>query len=767
MKNLIVSLALIATLFSNACSAGETLSQIRQTLGFEDLRVNTKLDDLLSSPKAYYNKSVTIRALYRGPGTLFLSNLSPFTAEQYLNFHIWPYGAELWSDKGIRSLFTTCYLSRYNDNFDKLRSMPPYTPIIIHARVDGVVENTPLLEVKTISFIEEPRLSKMAITQMRKGYAWFGEERYDTASLHFNRALQENPPLWASLEIETALADIAFNQELYEQARLQYLAILERGATRQVLLPRIIKASLESKNSAAINGVGVYGAELTTLNPADPWGHLASGITLYKKRDYRAALQSLQRSLFRDQGIRHTYLWKARSYIALGESKLAITAFLEGLTRFENNILLNSELAETYLRESEYAAALPYFKKLTEHLVPSSAHFPWRMAECKIGLNDEEGAIKALEIALDRDPKHLDALITLGGIHFSNKRYGQATTYLTRAIAIDPSAIEAHIKLGFMSWETKKLNEAEKHFNTALALNPDHLRCLLYMGKVNWQQGKIDLSLQRLSHLVALTPADRLIRLDLARRAQSKERHQIALKHFTVLSAAKPHREESLFALSVSNIAIRNYKAAQANLEALATDYPANLAGLNNLSYLCTTKLQQYEIGLKYGLAAAELAPANPAVLDSLGLAYYYTGDFAKAEKSLRKAQQLEIVDLKQYQLQDEDIKELIAYHLGMSLNALKQYEEALKVLHGTKNAKGQLKKDIEALKLNIAATLARLKAEAEALKSSQEKAAVQKQSASATTVHEKRPARLKPVTKVAPVDVDNEKSVKTNFSTQ
>lgn len=742
MKNLIISLAIIMGLCFNAVGdAAQDILKIKETLGLKQPKVYIELNELTKSPKAYYNKEITIKALYKGPGKLFLPNLSAFTSEQFLNFHIWPDRAQLWTDNGIRSLFTTCYISRYNQNFNKLRSMPMYTPIIINARVDGVVENIPLLEVLDISFIKEPQLNKYGINQMRKAYAWLAIKRYDTASLHFKRALKESLPLWANLEIKSTLGDISFDLKLYNQARKQYLEVLQLGANRSYILPRLIKAILASNNANSMANIGRLGYELSQLTPDNPWGHLAFGIGLYQNKEYHQALRSLQRALFRNQNILYTYIWKARTFTAIEETTSAISSYLDGLNLFENNLILNSELAQIYLNEQKYKKALPYFHKLTKNLAPQSAYYPWCMAKCQLGLNNQSAAITSLKIALKRNPKYYEALIALGSIHFTNKRYEQAKAYLNRAIKIKPQSIEAYIKLGFIAWQENNLTLAEEFFNKALIIDATNQEALTYLGKINWQQNKIELALQRFNQLVDLAPKNYPTRLDLAKRAQQTKHYAMAIKHFTILSNVIAYKESALFALSVNHIALKQYSQAQKNLEDLIAHNPRNLAAINNLSYLCSTKLQKYKLGLKYAKMALKLTDKNPAVLDSLAIAYLYNNQALLAQQTLIKAQKLKPLIGNSFHFQNSHLKALITYHLAMSLYAQQKYKDSLKQLYSIKNTQGQLKQDIAMLKSKIISDIAKLKAKSQ-------KTDNQKKVAATTNAHEKKPANLKPVTK-------------------
>jgi tetratricopeptide (TPR) repeat protein len=71
--------------------------------------------------------------------------------------------------------------------------------------------------------------------------------------------------------------------------------------------------------------------------------------------------------------------------------------------------------------------------------------------------------------------------------------------------------------------------------------------------------------------------------------------------------------------------------------KALAID-PQNAEVLNYLGYMLTDEGKELPDALKMIRRAVELEPQNGAFLDSLGWVYFKTGDYAKAEENLRKA---------------------------------------------------------------------------------------------------------------------------------
>lgn len=82
-------------------------------------------------------------------------------------------------------------------------------------------------------------------------------------------------------------------------------------------------------------------------------------------------------------------------------------------------------------------------------------------------------------------------------------------------------------------------------------------------------------------------------------------------------------------------------EAAKTYEELLRAD-PTNVAALNNLAYLKLDRLNQAAEALPYAERAAELAPNNGSVLDTLGWAYLRNNELVRAESTLLEALRLE-----------------------------------------------------------------------------------------------------------------------------
>jgi tetratricopeptide (TPR) repeat protein len=110
---------------------------------------------------------------------------------------------------------------------------------------------------------------------------------------------------------------------------------------------------------------------------------------------------------------------------------------------------------------------------------------------------------------------------------------------------------------------------------------------------------------------------------------------------------------------------LEQYDQAASHYEIAAEDPKTAPAACNNLAWLLAVRRGDPEAGLPYARRAAELAPADAAVLDTLGWVLYLSGRYEEALGPLTTARQ------------GLPAMPSVRYHLGMALLKLNRKEQA------------------------------------------------------------------------------------------
>ena len=97
---------------------------------------------------------------------------------------------------------------------------------------------------------------------------------------------------------------------------------------------------------------------------------------------------------------------------------------------------------------------------------------PYGRARTALAEGRYEEAASGFEEILTRHPDRLDALVGLGKARYKLGAFDDATTALTRAVALAPKSETAHFYLGLSHLRKGEDGPAEEHLKTLLGLAP-------------------------------------------------------------------------------------------------------------------------------------------------------------------------------------------------------------------------------------------------------------------------------------------------------
>ncbi len=92
--------------------------------------------------------------------------------------------------------------------------------------------------------------------------------------------------------------------------------------------------------------------------------------------------------------------------------------------------------------------------------------------------------IEELKKIIEKDPKNLQALITLGNLYYDAQKFGEAIEYYQRAIKLDPKNSDVWTDLGTMYRQLENTDSSVICYQKAIEANPKNKSSWFNLGLV-------------------------------------------------------------------------------------------------------------------------------------------------------------------------------------------------------------------------------------------------------------------------------------------
>ena len=290
-------------------------------------------------------------------------------------------------------------------------------------------------------------------------------------------------------------------------------------------------------------------------------------------------------------------------YLRLGERQKALVLAQRLETANPTNAETLALLGQAYAANHDFAQAAQAYTGLTA-LAPKAALPQLHLAEIHIARNDSNAALAALRKALLLEPGMPEARITL-----VNLLLRQAKPAAALAEALEAQKTQPGQAIGF------KLE-----------------------GDVASVQGKHAVALRAYEQALALTPGGAAL-VQVYGALQRLNRQPEADARMVAWFKEHPAEIPARLYYASSKLARNDPAGAAPHFEAVLKADPDNLAALNDLA-LCYQR-NGSRGALNYAQRAYQIAPGNPAVMDTLGAILLEQGQLPRALALLEKASAL------------------------------------------------------------------------------------------------------------------------------
>lgn len=368
-------------------------------------------------------------------------------------------------------------------------------------------------------------------------------------------------------------------------------------------------------------------------------------------------------------------LQKQRLYLSSNKPKQALTEIESLVNAFPDNLRYLQILAETYLENGQEAKALEIYARVKE-IDPENSYIHISMADLYKKQGKEAEAVEELKLgfanpALDVDTKiqvlltfftfeefyntkkeiilelteilagaHPDsprALAVYGEMLYRNQNYEEALDIIDQVLAKDESTYSMWEQKLFIENEIRKSETVLATSNRMIDLFPMQPLAYLFNGFANYQMKNYEAARQSLENGVNLVVDNDFL--------------------------------EAQFYSTLGDVynQLKEFRKSDESYEKALKLKPDDAFVLNNYAYYLTLRMENLPRAREMAARANELMPDKPSFEDTYGWVLYKMGDYAEAEKWIKKA-----VD------HDTENSPVLLEHYGDVLYRLGRKSEAL-----------------------------------------------------------------------------------------
>jgi len=515
----------------------------------------------------------------------------------------------------------------------------------------------PITKIVNGRVIETRAVSPEAYEHVTRAYLYEEEERWQEAADELQRALPFDPD---AAEVRAELAELFIRLGRRDDAADEIARSLASAPTVEGYLAEAHLAEARSQAESKQAGDPIppltEAARLALANE-DPEQIEATHLELADVQigtlDLSAALETVRR------------LVQAAPDTQRGRAQLAALAWTMDARSEAQNALaaaLDSEPADVEARvllaELQVAGGQETQAKASFAEAIDRADAPLEIANAFAGwlvLRGELGPAQELADRLNADVPDVDALEQAAALERTVKRPERALAFAERARKLGASPGRVAIMVGAALAAKDDQAGAVKSYRSVAKSDPLYFEAGLRAAELLRDKGKLADAQKMIDAIeaVAGTATDDAHKVELAfARSQLEEKRGDAARAARVLDdalAEKPADRQLADRLILERAAVDDrrgdWQKAVARVSEILAREPRNVEALNFAGFVAADHAQDLPRAVKRLQAAMALSPGTGGIIDSLGWAYFRSGDLARADSFLEQAGRLEPAD--------------------------------------------------------------------------------------------------------------------------
>lgn len=358
---------------------------------------------------------------------------------------------------------------------------------------------------------------------------------------------------------------------------------------------------------------------------------------LSKEKDKQAALDAMEQLVAKRRDDPEALYAYAHLAMLVGSLDKAETAVNEALDKIPNWSEAHILRANILLRQGHTEKVMNLLHEAVE-TYPDDVTIRLFYARRLVDEKKYEESREQFSRLLDYKPDDPETLYALGLLNLQTERVQEAKRDFDRLIELGQRVDDAYYYLGQMA-EMEKDSAAAIRYYSEVRKGINYVEAQIRIAAILAGQGDIDAARARIQNISAPT-LDVELRLFLAEGEilRNANMYEEAYEVYSLALQQMPDNSQILYARALTAEKLGRIDEAINDLTEIAKNEPNNAEALNALGYTLVDTTARIAEGKQYIEKALRIKPNDPAILDSMGWAYYRLGQHDKALRYLQHA---------------------------------------------------------------------------------------------------------------------------------
>lgn len=463
------------------------------------------------------------------------------------------------------------------------------------------------------------------------------------------------------------LAEIAGQRQQYDVALHEYLQQAEQTQDSAVAERALRIAQFVGDKKQALQALNLW----LEQNPDTPIAHQAAAVLYLETDNIDQALVHLKKVQQLSGQSQYDYLAANAGELSRAQQQQLLDAFLamqktdakngslllaialmyqhlkdypNALTQIDNVLSLHPYLLSAGLQKARILVLLGQHQNALLWLAELHKHHPNHKgiqvlnARILLELNRMDDALAAFRELNQQFPEDTSILLSLALLNQETGHIEAARDAFYQLLANGEHTNEAHFYLGRIADDEGDSTAAINHFSQVGAgreFIPAQLRAATLIQQTLGLQATADFFVQQRETYPQFQADLVRIEVEILNEAQ---RYKAALELLGHALEQEPDNLELLYSRAMTAERAGKLKLMEQDLRTILRHHPDNVDALNALGYTLADRTERWSEALPLIQRAFDLAPNNPAIIDSLGWLYFRMGETEKARPLLEDA---------------------------------------------------------------------------------------------------------------------------------